>query len=318
MGKLLLIACTNVGRYIIEEFMSNPDIGAELCGVVNLNAKQAMNKANYDSYSDLAEKYEFPIYYCDNVNDDESIAFMKQCDPDVILQSGWSQKFSDKVLSIPRYACIGEHPAPLPRGRGAACVNWAILTGEKQWGDSYFQMVSEYDKGDIYAQKFFTIEKYDTVFTVYEKVAQCAAETVAEYAQKWTNGIFDIIKQDDSAATYYKKRRPSDGEIKSFDQDAVVLHNFIRAQTHPYPGTYIMTQNGKLDILESRVVENMKKDLCPGTVFAKTDNGGILVTTAGQAVMELLRVKKDGRPTMWATDLVQEEQLPVNIYDILN
>lgn len=317
MGKLLLVACTNVGRYIIEEFMTNSDIGAQLVGVINLNAKQAINKANYDSYSDLVEKYGFPIYYCDNINDDECVSFIKKCNPDVILQSGWSQKFSDKVLALPRYGCIGEHPAPLPKGRGAACVNWAILTGETEWGDSYFQMVSEYDKGDIYAQQFFTIEKYDTVFTVYEKVAQCAAKTVAEYASKWTSGIFDIIKQDESKMTYYKRRRPADGEIKTFDQNADVLHNFIRAQTHPYPGAFIDTEKGKLFVLSSNVPTNKTTDEQPDTVFEKTSNGGILVAAENGTVLEILRVQKEGAPSMWAADLIDDIKLPISIFDIL-
>lgn len=316
MGNLLLVACTNVGRHIIEEFMTNPHIGARLTGVVNLNMKQAIKKANYDSYGDLAEKYGFPIHYCNNINDEETIAFIKKCNPDIILQSGWSQKFSDTVLSLPRFACIGEHPAPLPKGRGAACVNWAILSGETEWGDSYFQMVNEYDKGNIYAQQYFSIEKYDTVATVYEKVAQCAVKTVAEYASKWTNGIFDIVKQDDSKATYYKRRCPADGEIKTFSQDANVLHNFIRAQTHPYPGAYVTTQKGRLYLLSSRVLEKEKTQEPPGTIFAKNDTGGILVATANQSVIEISRVRIENKPTMWAAELIPFDKLPIDIFDI--
>lgn len=317
MGKLLLVACTNVGRYIIEEFMNNPTIGAELVGVINLNPKQAINKANYDSYGDLVAKYGFPIHYCESINDEESVAFIEQHQPDVILQSGWSQKFSNKILQLPKYGCIGEHPAPLPRGRGAACVNWAILTGETEWGDSYFQMVEEYDKGHLYAQRFFTIEEYDSVFTVYEKVAHCAAQVVSEYAAKWTEGIFDVVEQDDSKATYYKKRRPSDGEIKEFDASALVLHNFIRAQTHPYPGAYISTAKGNLYLLSSRVVREKKTNLAPGTVFEKTENGGVLVATAQGSVLELIRVQKEGLPSAWAAELVIREQLPCNVFDLV-
>lgn len=314
MGKLLLVACTNVGRYIIEAFMKGQVEGAELVGVIDLNPQQALNKANYDSYGDLVARYGFPIHYCEHINDEASVAFIKEHVPDVILQSGWSQKFSDEVLALPKYGCIGEHPAPLPRGRGAACVNWAILTGETEWGDSYFQMVSEYDKGDLYAQRLFRIEKYDTVFTVYEKVAQCAAEVVKAYAGKWTRGEFDVVKQDESKVTYYKRRRPTDGEIKTFDQDANVLHNFIRAQTHPYPGTYITTEEGKLTILSSDA-PGYTTEMAPGTVFGKTSHGGILVAAGNRSVLEIIRVQKEGAPSMWAAELVKE--LPVNIFDIL-
>ncbi len=314
MGKFVLVACTNVGRYIIEEFMNNPNIGAELAGVVNLNQEQGISKANYDSYADLVIKYGFPIFYCNNINDDECVRFIKNFEPDIILQSGWSQKFSDEVLNIPKYCCIGEHPAPLPKGRGAACVNWAILTGETEWGDSYFKMVSEYDKGELYAQAFFRIESYDSVFTVYEKVAKCAADVVSKYASKWSNGIFDTVTQDDSKATYYKKRRPSDGEIKDFNQSAVTIHNFIRAQTHPYPGTFIETNKGKLFILSSQVSTTIKTSEKPGTVFGISDNGGVYIACGEDSVLEIIRVKEETSPSMWASDLFSEFKLPFDIY----
>lgn len=317
MGKLMLVACTNVGRYIIEEFMNNPAIGAELAGVINLHPQQALNKANYDSYSDLAAKYGFPVFYCHHINDEETMAFIRRHAPDVILQSGWSQKFSDEVLALPKYGCIGEHPAPLPRGRGAACVNWAILTGETEWGDSYFQMVSEYDKGDLYAQRFFRIEKYDTVFTVYEKVARCAAEVVAKYAAKWTNGEFDVVKQDDSKATHYKRRRPTDGEITDFAQDANVLHNFIRAQTHPYPGTYITTPQGKLYLLASDAPDELRTEHAPGTVYAVTRHGGVLVAAGDGTVLEVIRVRREGAPIQWAAELAEGKTLPLSLFEIL-
>ncbi|MBE6808992.1 MAG: methionyl-tRNA formyltransferase [Ruminococcaceae bacterium] len=316
MGKLLLVACTNVGRYIIETIKGKKDNDIELVGVINLNRKQGINKANYDDYSDLAIKYNLPIFYCENINDDEAVKFMRSKNPDIILQSGWSQKFSDEVLNIPKFGCIGEHPAPLPKGRGAACVNWAILTGETEWGDSYFKMVQEYDKGDLYAQRRFKIEPYDTVFTIYEKVAQCAVEVISEYASKWCRGEFDVIKQNEAEVTYYKRRKPTDGQICSFNEEPIVLHNFIRAQTFPYPGAYIETQNGKLYLLESKVIESFKTSLPSGTVFGDSACGGVYVSTCDGNVLELIRVKMENSPSMWAKDFFTAYSLPKCIFDI--
>lgn len=308
MGKLVLIACTNVGRYIIEEIMNNPEIKTELAGVVNLCTKVALNKANYDDYADLAEKYQLPIYYCNNVNEPECMEFMREKQPDVILQSGWSQKFKDELLELPKYVCIGEHPAPLPRGRGAACVNWAILTGETEWGDSFFRMVSEYDKGELYAQSFFEINEYDTVYTVYEKVAAGAAKVVRENIDLWCEGRFNAIPQDDSLATHYGRRRPTDGEIKSFDQSAKTLHDFIRAQTYPYPGTYIETPERKLLILSSRIHHGETTDKAPGTVLYTTEDGGMAVAVK-DGVLEIIRVKDGSLPTEWAGEWAEQNSM---------
>ena len=150
MGKVLFIACTPVGRAMIEEIVNNHELSdVEIVGIVNINSTVAINKANYDSYVDIVEKYDIPIYYCENINEPKAISFMKSKSPDIIIQSGWSQYFKKEVLNLAKYACIGEHPAPLPRGKGAACVNWAIITGEEDWGDSFFKMEKEYDSGNL-------------------------------------------------------------------------------------------------------------------------------------------------------------------------
>ncbi len=309
MGKLILVACTNVGRYIIEEILNNSEIKTQLSGIINLNTKQGINKANYDSYADLQLKYGLDIKYCNNVNDEEILEWLEEKDPDIILQSGWSQKFGERLLNIPKYGCIGEHPAPLPKGRGAACVNWAILTGEKQWGDSFFQMVEEYDKGCIYAQEFFNIENYDSVFTVYEKVAESSAKIVRENIDKWTEGCFNAIKQDDRKATYYKKRRPSDGEIKDFMLTATDLHNFIRAQAYPYPCAYVMYKGRKIKLLESRVL-NCKCELPCGTVERYLpDTGSIAISCGEGTALEIIRLQEEGRPSSWALHWAEQNNI---------
>ncbi len=309
MGKLILICCTNVGRYIIEEIFNNTDIKTELSGIVNLNEKQAVNKANYDSYFDLSLKYGIEIKYCNNVNDIEILDWIKSKNPDIILQSGWSQKFSNELLEIPKYGCIGEHPAPLPKGRGAACVNWAILTGEKHWGDTFFQMVEQYDKGDIYAQGFFDIESYDSVFSVYEKVAKISTEIVRKNIDLWTNGKFEKITQSEENATYYRRRKPEDGEIKDFNQTAEVLHNFIRAQTNPYPCAFIMNKGKKIKLIHSQVsLQSSEKPI--GTVEnGSKNNGAILITCADNTALEIIRVQESGKPSAWAVDWAKENEI---------
>ena len=209
MGKVLFVACTNVGQAMINAIKQSKNIESEIVGIVNLNSSRALSKANYYTYLDVAEKYKIPLHFCDNINDEVTLNWIKEKEPDIIIQTGWSQKFRTELLNIPKFGCIGEHPAPLPKGRGAACVNWAILTGETEWGDTFFKMVDEYDRGEVYAQEFFDIKEYDTVKTVYEKVAETSRKIVLENIDNWTSGIFKTIQLDESKATYYKKRTPA-------------------------------------------------------------------------------------------------------------
>lgn len=301
MGKVLFVACTNVGQAMIREICTNPNIHTQVVGIVNLNTRQGLNKANYQTYLDVAEEFQIPLHFCDNVNDAQTLEWIRSQEPDLIIQTGWSQKFHSELLSLPKYGCVGEHPAPLPRGRGAACVNWAILTGEKQWGDTFFHMISEYDRGEVYAQAFFPIADYDDVRTVYDKVAAASAGVVAKHIDDWTRGQFETITLDESTATYYKKRRPADGEF-DFRMGARELHDFIRAQTEPYPGAFFWLGNEKITVLSSRPTELTSREK-PGTVLKRTAGGGILVSCGDGGTLELLRYRDEaGRKHWFAED----------------
>lgn len=291
MGKVVLIACTNVGRFMIEAIENNDKLkDVELVGVVNLKPEVAVNKANYDAYVDLVQKYNINIYYCENVNEPECIEFMKECSPDIIIQSGWSQKFSQAVLNIPKYACIGEHPAPLPKGRGAACINWAIITGEKEWGDTFFKMEMQYDTGVIYSQEHFNIELYDDVKTVYDKVATVAVCALEKNLSSWCRGELRNYKQDDSQSTHYPKRVPSDGQF-DFTQNALSIYNQIRGQAKPYPGAFFIKEiNGK-----AKKVYVWKASL-------ESQAGGVEFKCGDGRSLYLLRVQIEGHPEMWAAD----------------
>lgn len=310
MGTVLFVACTNVGIAMIEEIINNENISTEIVGIVNINQDEGMNKANYHTYYDVSTKYSIPLHYCRNINDDETVTWMKEKKPDIIIQTGWSQKFSDEVLKTPKYMCIGEHPAPLPRGRGAACVNWAILTGEKQWGDSFFQMVEEYDKGAMLAQRKFVIELYDNVKTVYDKVAMASKLIVRENIDKWSAGVFEAIEQDESQVLYYKRRRPADG-LFDFSMPAEKLHDFIRAQTDPYPGAFFVLNTKQIKVLNAELkVEKTAEE--PGTVLELTTRGGVVVACGEGTEIELLRVREENVPEQWAGDWIKD-----NMYEKL-
>ena len=292
MGRVLFVACTNVGQAMIDGIYQNDNIQSEVVGIVNLNTKRGMLKANYHTYLDVAEKYGIPLHFCDNVNDRVTLDWIKEKKPDIIIQTGWSQKFHTELLQIPTFGCIGEHPAPLPKGRGAACVNWAILTGETNWGDTFFKMVDEYDRGEVYAQAFFQISEYDTVKTVYDKVAVCAQDIVTKNIDDWCRGEFQTIPLDERLASYYKRRTPDDGLI-DFNMCAKELHDFIRAQTEPYPCAFFMYKNRKISVLSSRNTKRVFSDRSVGEIVGKTENGGMLVVCGDKTAIELLRYRTE-------------------------
>ena len=294
MGKVVFIACTNVGRSMIEAVLHSDALkDVEIAGVVNMSPQSAIGKANYDSYIDLFEKYGINHYYCNSVNEDECVAFLESCGCDIIIQSGWSEKFQERILRIPKYACIGEHPAPLPKGRGAACINWAIITGEREWGDTFFRMEMKYDTGVIYSQEYFNIEIYDDVKTVYDKVAEASVRSIEKFLPDWCEGRLEGKKQDDSVSTHYPRRKPADGEFAFQDDTALNIYNHIRGQAKPYPGAYFiydrLGNEKKIYVWKARLGVEVKY----GEVEAVCKDGNKVI---------LCRIQEEGRPEMWAED----------------
>lgn len=301
MKKLLIVACTNVARYMISDLCCNDNLkGIELVGIVNLNRNQSINKANYDDYYDLIKDHNIPHYFCNNVNDQECLDWIRSKKPDLIIQSGWSQKFSDDLLLIPKHCCIGQHPSPLPKGRGAACVNWAIINGETKWGDTFFQMGKEYDKGLIVEQEFFNIELYDTVKTVYDKVCLSSLKMFRRSVSKWVNGEFDICEENESEATYYKKRKPSDG-LFNFTKPALNIYNFVRAQTKPYPGAFFMYNKKKIIAWSAELLDR-KSEGKPGSIVGTSKNGGLIFCCGDSYCIDILRVQEENQPEQCATE----------------
>ncbi len=254
-SKVVLVSCTNVGRHIINFFLNKKKFkGIELSGVVNLNRENSINKSNYDSYYDLKINYGINVHYVNNINSKSVFNWIKKINPTLIIQSGWSQKFSDKILKLPKFGCIGQHPAPLPIGRGAACVNWAIILGYKKWGDTFFIMDKDYDNGDVVGQEKFLISKNDDVKTVYDKICFTSKKIFSENISEWVKGNFKKKKQNLKHVTYFKKRRPKDGKINIFKEDNLTVYNKIRALTKPYPGAYINYKNKKIFIWKSKLL----------------------------------------------------------------
>ena len=299
--RVLLVSCTNVGRYIINEIKNNSNIKSKIVGIVNLNIKNGQEKSNYDSYFDLKKKYNLDILYIDNINHKKSLNWIKNKKPSIIIQSGWSQKFSDKVLSIPRFGCIGQHPAPLPKGKGAACVNWAIILKKKMWGDTFFLMNSKYDDGPIIAQKNFFIEDKDDVKTVYDKVCMTSIKMIRDNIDLWSVGKIKKNFYNNYKESYFKRRKPQDGEF-FLNEEAEDIFNKVRALTKPYPGAFFIYKKRKFFVWSCKKCnfKNVKKFSKKRNFFFKYKNELYFkVGKKNNQLLNIIRIQEENKPEVW-------------------
>ena len=151
----------------------------------------------------------------------------------------------------------------------------------------------------MYAQTSFTIEPYDDVKTVYDKVAEGGQQVMRDHIEDWANGRLEGYNQDNTKATHYKRRRPKDG-LFDFSQHASSIYNQIRGQARPYPGAFFMHDGKKVTVWRAAYDPTQTTDKPEGSVIGTCTDGGALLACGEGSVIKLLRVQIAGQAETWA------------------
>lgn len=281
--RVLVVGCTPLAGKSIETIESLEC--CELVGVVNLPPEKGHLKSNYDSFPRWVERRPDDVLWSDDVNSAAAMDWMRAREPDVLLQAGWSQIFKPEVLGIAKLS-LGLHPAPLPKGRGGAVINWRIIEGGGSWGNSLFVMLPSVDAGEVLDTEPFEIEPRDDARTAHLKVDRTAVRMIRRTFPKIAAGEAKGRAQDPSQVTKYRKRTPADGRIDpSFPAEKWLA--YVRALTHPYPGAFLQRPEGPLVIWNAEL----------GAPCAGAAPGELLEVKAGKGMRF---AAGDGR-SVWAT-----------------
>ena len=244
--KIIVFAYHDIGCQAIETLAQ---MGHEI-GAVFTHEDDAAENLWFGSVKKTAEHLKIPVYNPENVNDSQWIIFIKNLKPDLILSFYYRQIICDCILAIPSKGAYNLHGSLLPKYRGRAPINWAILKGETETGLTLHKMVKKPDAGDILSQKKVIIESLDNAQTVFKKMVPLVREILLETMPKLENGTASFAQQNHAAATYFGGRKPDDGRI-NWASSALQIYNLIRAVTHPYPGAFTVWNGKKIYIWQA-------------------------------------------------------------------
>lgn len=234
--KIAFCTCVQIGRSCIEAIFSE---GGRFDLLLTLHDHKSKNKSGRIYLDDLAYYTQTPLYKINHINDKDVAEILETHEIDWLFIIGWSQIASRNLLSVPKKGVIGAHPTLLPIGRGRAAVPWAIIKGLEKTGVTFFKMDEGVDTGEILDQFEILINSEETATTLYDKVNQAHVDLIKQIWPKLIEGSIKGIKQDESMATYWEGRKPSDGEL--FESMLVIeVDRLVRATTRPYPGAFIM------------------------------------------------------------------------------
>jgi methionyl-tRNA formyltransferase len=201
----------------------------------------------FRSVAGLAKKNGIPVYTPETVNAPSWIEQIRSWAPDIIFSFYYRNIISEEVLKIPPLGAFNMHGSLLPKYRGRAPINWAVLHGEKVTGVTLHHMVKRADAGDIVDQEAVPVGPEDTARDVFSKCVKAARLILERRLEELTQGTAPRRKQDEAQATYFGGRKPEDGRI-DWTTSAETIYNLIRAVTHPYPGAFTEVEGKKLFI----------------------------------------------------------------------
>jgi methionyl-tRNA formyltransferase len=251
--RVVVFSSTSFGARCIAEGVATVR-GVELAGIlgtpqrVRLAAGESRRISTHFDFAPLAARRGWPLALVDGPEEASGCtARVRGWRPELILVLGWYFKVPREIRELAERGCLGIHASLLPKYRGGAPIPWAIIQGETRTGVTLFHLDDELDAGDVVAQSAFAIEADDTCATVYAKAEAASIDILKQTLPALADGTAPRRPQDSAEATWFPQRRPEDGLI-DWSWDARRLRNFIRAQTHPYPGAFYYQGGEKVTV----------------------------------------------------------------------
>lgn len=204
----------------------------------------------FHSVAEQAERNCIPVLMPEAQELHDVLPLIQSLEPDFLFSFYYRNLLPEPILQVPRRGALNVHGSLLPKYRGRAPVNWAVLHGEHETGVSLHYMVARADAGDLVAQRSVPILPNDTAGQVMEKVTWAAEQLLLEELPDLLLGRAARIPLNLSEGEYFGRRSPEDGRI-DWTQTAQRIHNLVRAVAPPYPGAFCDLPEGRLELLGS-------------------------------------------------------------------
>ena len=254
----------------------------------------------------VATAHNLPIYQPEKVREQSFLRILEGLAPDVIIVAAFGQLLPQTVLDIPPCGTINLHPSLLPKYRGAAPIQWALINGETETGVTLMLLDSGEDTGDVISAAAIPIRDEDTAFTLTEQLAELGASQLVQLLTDMPIGAPpSATPQNDAAATRAPRLTKEMGHI-NWNQPATTIQNLVRG-TAIWPGAYtFFRDNLRLKIISCQPLPQMLA--APAGTLEIVEKRKLLVATA-EGTLQLLKIQPATKKIMEADDFINGYQL---------
>lgn len=245
-----------------------------------------------------AEKNNITVLQPEHIIDiKEKIALLS---PDLIIVAAYAQLIPEAILNLPKYGCLNLHASLLPKYRGSAIIQAALLNGDEQTGLTIIKMDKGLDTGEILAQTAINIDNEDTAGALYDKLSGISADFVIETIKKYLTEKIKPMAQDSSLASYAKELTKSDGLI-NWSKPALYLEKFIRAM-NPWPVAWTWWNGKQVKIISAQSQPIEINTYKPGKTFKY--NAGLAVQ-CGQNALIIKSLQLEGKSALESEEFLR-------------
>lgn len=242
-------------------------------------------------------------------NNDEFINEIKKLNPDLICVVAYGKIIPEEILSIPRFGCINVHPSLLPKYRGAAPIQWAIINGDKETGVTTMYMDKGMDTGDMILKKKVTIKDNETSGELWDRLSKIGADLLIETIKKIENGTVTREKQSNDfsmAPMLSKEMAKIDWKKKS----AIEIKNLVRG-LNPIMGAYTFKSDKIIKFWKVDVIkDNISEDVESGTVIKSNEKEGLFIKT-NNGILSVLEIQGENSKRMNIKDFLRGNKIEV-------
>lgn len=285
----------------LQALLAAPDF--EVVGVVTQPDREAGRGRNiqFSPVKICAQQYNLPIFQPEKLRGDEVIRNLASWKAGFFIVAAYGQILRQAVLDLPRFGCINVHASLLPRWRGAAPIQAAILAGDAETGITIMQMDAGLDTGGMYRQYAVKIDPDETGQSLHDKLATLGGTLLVETLRDILSTGLQPQPQDESLSTYAPRISKEDGHIQ-WTQTATLIDRRVRAFT-PWPGTFSFLEGKLLKIHAGKTLSDNPSGLVPGQLSTHQKSAPLVIGTGGGSYAPI-RLQLEGRKVMEVGDFV--------------
>ena len=291
-------------EFAVPSLRALVEAGHDLCGVFTQpdRPKNRGMRLQPTPVKEYAMSKEIPVYQPATLKDGTALAQIKALAPELIVVAAYGRILPKELLDCPPLGCVNVHSSLLPKYRGAAPINWAVIHGETETGVTIMHMAPELDAGDIILQQSTPIGPDETAAQLHDRLACIGGELIAKAVSMLEDGTAPRHPQDPSKATYAPMLSREMSPI-DWTKSAKEIHDQVRGLI-PWPATTTQVIGGRTVKIFSTAVAGRTVSAAPGAILA-AGGEGIDIACGGGTVLRVLELQAEGKRRMTAAEYLR-------------